>query len=229
MKIRQKTLTGATSGAPRQRFSFSHGSILASVVLGLFLIAFVAVFPSTDHQLSQLEPSQDSTSATNETSRDTLQEHTLSTRSISSSFVRLRLDELSVPLSRSGAGGGLTSFGDDVLLLTHDGVIHLISGTELLSTNIQVPDNGFRAYKAAAESPRYQGVQHFFGQFRYNDILFYSDGSDRALIISYTEWFSDEACFGTTVARLKISSETISAEQIIANGNDWDIVYRTQP
>src|SRR6185295_12025064 len=38
-------------------------------------------------------------------------------------FLQLERDSGSVPVGREGTGGGLTSFGDAVVLVTHDGAL----------------------------------------------------------------------------------------------------------
>ena len=66
-----------------------------------------------------------------------------------------------VPVERKGGGGGLTSFGDAVLLLTHEGKIFAArSATRIDRTNIEAPENGFSAYVKVAESERYRDYQH---------------------------------------------------------------------
>ena len=89
-------------------------------------------------------------------------------------FLGLTGRRVSVPRTRHGAGGGLASFGDDVLLLTHDGRVFIVrSENEVLETSIEVPDNGFAEYRQAADSSKYKSYKHNLNWFRYNDIVYF--------------------------------------------------------
>ena len=151
-----------------------------------------------------------------------------STDKLTSIFFDLETDIGRAPINREGAGGGLTSFGDDVLLLTHEGRIFVArSGDEIVETKIQTPDNGFGAYAAAA-ADHFSEYRHDFAKFRYNDILYFQSGERRGLAISYTEWRDDEQCYGNTVAVLPVEPSA-AAEEIVVGAEDWDIVFRTDP
>src|SRR5262245_31175765 len=69
-------------------------------------------------------------------------------------FLRLRLNTIQIPVSRPGDGGALTSVGEDLLVLTHEGTVFAVTGTSARKTRITLPDNGFEAYKAAAASEK---------------------------------------------------------------------------
>ncbi len=131
--------------------------------------------------------------------------------------------------SRPGKGGGLTSFGDELLLLTQDGTIFLVSEDEITKTNIEAPDNGLQNYIVASRSEKYRNYEHNFGSFRYNDILYYSEASRHGLVLSYTEWLSDEECYGTTISKLELPAGIKSVMDVQAEGDEWEIVYRTRP
>lgn len=209
-------------------------SVGVLVALGTYLFGFLTAdqrwFPSQHIQngktrvrgLSRLWKPETSTKP--EASGPTPQ-----TRSLSTLFVRLRLDEISVPVPRAGTGGGLTSVGEEVLLLSHDGTVFALSDHSVRQTSIRVPDNGFHAYQAAAATDRYRALQHDFKRFRYNDILFYSHATGAGLVVSYTEWLQGEECYGTTIARLPLSQADDSSAEIEASRRSWEIVYRTQP
>jgi hypothetical protein len=60
-----------------------------------------------------------------------------------------------VPVSREGSGGGLTTFSDDVVVLTHEGKVYAaISADNIRETQIKHPKNGFNDYIRAAESEK---------------------------------------------------------------------------
>lgn len=148
---------------------------------------------------------------------------------IDSIFVDLDADIGLVPVERVGAGGGMTSFGDAVLLVTHEGGIFAIrSGESITPTSIVAPENGFDAYKAAAEG-ELKGYSHNLSYFRFNDILHYQSDSARGLAVSYTEWNEQEGCYGTAVAILPIDPSVDNIEDVEAQADDWKVIFRTQP
>lgn len=149
-------------------------------------------------------------------------------RLVWSIFLPLQLQELPVPVVRDGAGGGLTSIGEDLLLLTHEGGIFLISGTDVIPTQISPADNGFSEYAKAAEG-KYAHLTHRLHYFRYIDILYYESSATAGLLVSYTEWLDDAECYGTAVARLPLSLNEESIANISAGPEDWEVIFRTQP
>ncbi len=96
---------------------------------------------------------------------------------IETTLLSLRPDSVIIPVDRAGAGGGLTSVYDDVVLMTHEGKLFAAqssSDVELLS--IGMPDNGYDAYAAAVLSPKYSGFLHKLEDYRDNDIAFIDAG-----------------------------------------------------
>ena len=140
-------------------------------------------------------------------------------------FLRLDSERSIVPVERVGAGGGLTSFGDAVLLLTHEGKIFSArSARDIKEMAIETPENGFSAYRRAAESERYRNFTHNFGYFRYNDILYYRSDSEHGLVLSYTEFDEDNECYVTAIAVLVLNPDIRSVEEISARREDWEVV-----
>jgi len=138
--------------------------------------------------------------------------------------------DISDRIVREGEGGGLTSFGDAVLLLTYDGQIFEIhSADDISDTKITVPDNGFAKHKRTASSEEFDQLTHNFRLHRYNDILFYHSGKNRGLAISYTDFDNTNKCYHNTVAVLPVEETIKSVEQITARAEDWDIIYRSKP
>jgi cytochrome c2 len=147
-------------------------------------------------------------------------------------FLRLYSEQIDIRdrLTRNGRGGGMTSFGDAILLLTYDGqVFDVHSANDIRNTNIRVPDNGFFAYQRAAETEEFKDLTHEFSLFRYNDILFYESESNRGLALSYTEFDSTSSCYHNTVAVLPVDSNVKSVEQLSVREEDWDVIYRAKP
>lgn len=143
-------------------------------------------------------------------------------------FLWLTGEAVTVPVERAGRGGGLTSVGDRVLLLTHEGRIFAArSPNDVVETDIVPPDNGFAAYRNELGAHYDGDVDDALGRLRYNDILYVESAAERGLVISYTEYDDAQKCFGTTIARLDMDSPDIDA--LVASPDDWTIVYRTQP
>ncbi len=150
-------------------------------------------------------------------------------RNVASTFLDLRLHTVKVPVDRQGAGGGLTSAGDSLLLLTHDGAIWSIDGTTPQRTRIATPDNHFADYKAAAETGKFKHLKHAPEFFRYNHILHVEHESEEFLVVSYTEWRPELECYGTALARLKLDAPDSNLATLVAEPEDWDVFFRTRP
>lgn len=149
--------------------------------------------------------------------------------SISTTFIKLNVVKKEVPVSKNGFGGGLTSFGDELLLVTHEGNIMLISEHEIIQTKIIAPDNGLEKYITVAKSSKYNNFSHRFDFVRYNDILFYTAVNYQCLLLSYSEWMSDGECFCNTIAKLVLPNGINSIMDFQAKRDDWEIIYRSQP
>jgi cytochrome c2 len=151
-------------------------------------------------------------------------------RQIESIFLRLAVNGVRVPAGRAGSGGAVTSLGEEVLVLTHDGrIFSAIPGGPVRETQIVAPENGFEAYKRAAASDRFREMNHVMEYFRYNDILHYSSVDSHGLVISYTEYDAANACYVTAIAILPLAPGVKSAAQIRAAKDTWDVIFRTQP
>jgi cytochrome c2 len=149
-----------------------------------------------------------------------------------STFLRLYSNQVDISdyINRIGKGGGMTSFDNAILLLTHDGqIFEIYSADSINTTKIQVPDYGLSAYKRAAQSEDFKHLTHAFEFFRYNDILFFDSKKHRGLAISYTEFDSTNNCYRNAVAVLPIDPTINSAGQLSVSANDWNIIYRSQP
>jgi cytochrome c2 len=150
-------------------------------------------------------------------------------RTIYTVFVRLNVREIPVPKGASGHGGGLTSYNDELVLLTHDGRIYSILDEHVEQTSISLPDHGLAAYKRVAQLDPYKNLFHDFDYFRYNDILHYREDSTDYLVLSYTEWIERDTCYHNTIARLQLPSGTSDLRQVHAEAADWEIIFRASP
>lgn len=130
----------------------------------------------------------------------------------------------------SQTGGGLTSFGVDVLLLPFNGVIYAASSSrDIRATGIAAPDNHRAAFSEDARRPEYADYDFRVGQLRYNDLLFVDTPSIRALIASYIDYRQEDHCYTNTLARLDIGRAVTSIDDVRARPEDWQIFFRSQP
>lgn len=129
------------------------------------------------------------------------------------------------------AGGGVTSFGEDVLVLPYTGRIHAArSGSDVRETRIQGPDTHRAEYLRVADDPQYRG-RYTFGRaiIRYNDLLHYDTGAHQGLLASYVEFHPDRLCYTNTLARLAFAPGVRSIDEVSAGPQDWTVVHRTSP
>lgn len=126
-------------------------------------------------------------------------------------------------------GGGMTSFGGEVLLLAYTGdVFAATSGTDIRKTAISAPDNGRDAYLALADDPE-SGYNFHRGYLRYNDLIFVDGPVRRGLVAAYSEFHGEAACTTNTLAFLPVSADVTDIADVTATGEDWEILLRTEP
>lgn len=136
-------------------------------------------------------------------------------------------DELNL---MSFTGGGMTSFGDDLLLLPYDGHIYKAQPTtHSQRTSIQAPSTNREAFQALPETEKYKDYSFALYYVRYNDLKYFEDGDKRGLLASYTEYHPDGECATNTVARLDFAADVQTIDDVKAGPEDWDIVYRSAP
>lgn len=132
------------------------------------------------------------------------------------------------PLANNG--GGLTSFGREVLLLAFDGNVYAAEGPDSIRrTNVSAPDNNRSDFAALADDPDFDDYQIRASYLRYNDLEYFKTDEGQGLIASYTEYHPDEVCYTNTLARLDLPQDATSIDGIDAGPDDWDVIYRTSP
>jgi cytochrome c2 len=135
-----------------------------------------------------------------------------------------------IPLGRDGAGGGLTSFGADVLVLTHDGRVFAADGKRAPhQLAVTLPDNHFAEYAALAGTPAAAGLHIDLTVLRYNDLLYYQAPGERGLMLSYTDYDPTRRCYATTLAKYVIGAETKEAGGLKIGRSDWKSLFTTAP
>lgn len=144
-------------------------------------------------------------------------------------FFPLDVARHDVPVSREGAGGGITSVNGTPVVMPHDGKVYALIGGAAVPLAITLPDDGLEALKARAGTEAYKGYVFAFFYMRYNDILWYEEGDQRGFVVSFTEWDDARECYGTTVAHLPVSTPVADLTALQADAADWQVAYRTQP
>ena len=128
------------------------------------------------------------------------------------------------------SGGGMTSFGDDLLLLAYDGRVYANQpGADVRVTEIRAPETHREVFGALEKDPAY--AEYGFDPYyiRYNDITYYDDGTKRGLLASYTEYNPAGVCYDNAVARLDFDAAVKSIDQVKAGPADWTVIYRSKP
>ncbi len=149
---------------------------------------------------------------------------------LDTSFVDFQGQVIDIPVDRAGSGGGMTVWGDDLLVLTKEGRVFAASQDGALSElPLNVPDNGFDAYVAESNKPDYAETDHLFHLFRFNDILFSDTPAFRGLIVSTTFFHEDRACYTNRLVRLAVPTEVQRAADLSAETDDWQVFYDTDP
>ncbi len=137
---------------------------------------------------------------------------------------------ITVPVARDGAGGGMTSIGDTVLLMTHEGGFFAIRSPEdVVRVGIAPPENGFDDFVAATQSEKYGHLSHVPRDFRYNDVAFVEADGERALFLSYTDYDPTGECVANVVARLELPQDLSDIRGVEAGPDDWREVFRSTP
>lgn len=153
----------------------------------------------------------------------------ITTRDLSSVFLRLQLKTLHAKMPGVALGGGMTSVGNEILLINQVGDIYLVEDTGLTKTLLSVPQNGLNEYAQLANDPLYKDYFINSDFVRYNDIHYYENDSNAGLIISYTNWNAKDNCYNTTIATADLPHNSIGINSLSLDSDDWRIIYSTQP
>jgi len=149
---------------------------------------------------------------------------------IPTTLLTLQIDRtIKVPPAQRGVGGGISSFGEELVLLNNDGSIFVESKGDLARTGIEGPDNGYAAYVAAATKLTPEGYNFDLTRLRYNDLLPLETPKGKILLASYIEWNDSARCVRNAVARLALPAGTTSLRDVKAKPSDWTVIARTEP
>ncbi len=144
-------------------------------------------------------------------------------------FTALEGEAVQIPEpERAGRGGALTSWGDDIVLLTHEGKIYVVGADlQYKLTKITPPRNGFEDYLAATKRPPHNGYKHLLENFRYIDIKAFSSAGRRGLVVSYTKFHAEKICYTTAISRLYIDS--VPLRDLETSADQWTDIFQTSP
>lgn len=157
-------------------------------------------------------------------------DRSLESARLTSIFVDLKAESALIPYDRLGTGGGLTSYGDDIVLVTYEGRIFTIrSSEEIVETSIEVPPYNFDAYEQVAKEDGNSHLEAFLAFFRYNDIATVSVRGRDALALSYTYFDPERICYASRVALLDIPPDVNRLADFEASADDWRVILSTEP
>ena len=128
-------------------------------------------------------------------------------------------------------GGGITSFGDEIVLMAGDGRFHVATSAKDIVLNESIgPKRNWLAYLALQNDPAYSEYEIITHRIRYNDLLFIDKGDLAGhLIVSYIEYHPGQACVTNNVAKVLIDKSVTSFKEVHLAEEDWQVVYRTRP
>lgn len=141
---------------------------------------------------------------------------------VESIFVSLDLEAVDVPVARSGNGGALASFGDDLIVMTHEGGFFDVTGDTAIRLDVTPPPNGWDAMLAFEQANPDYSFAHYY--FRFNDIAFF----DGLMIVSYTDWVPEQNCYRNSIATAPLGTAQ-SAAEIRLETQDWQVLFSTTP
>lgn len=146
-------------------------------------------------------------------------------KTISTALLDIEAFEIDTGLT-VGLGGGLTSFHDQIILLTGEGRIYVVGKDGVDETEIATPPFNKKAMEDYAEL---HDLDIKSKELRYNDILYSELLDPDAIFISYSFWNNDETCYANRVARLEIGKDLRSLSTVGSSAGDWRILYETRP
>ncbi len=144
---------------------------------------------------------------------------------ISTALLDIEVLEIDTGLT-VGFGGGLTSFHDQLILLTGEGQIYVVGKNGVDETEITTPPFNRKSMEDFSD-------KHNLGitskELRYNDILYSELLDPDAIFISYSFWNNNDNCYTNRVARLEIDKNVRSLSKVRSSAKDWRILHETRP
>ncbi len=150
---------------------------------------------------------------------------------VESTFVRLRGTVYEIPDNHYIRGGGLTVWGEDLIIVDRLGRLYILYEGEGISRLWQagVPDNGLAAYEAEIAAGVWDGYSNKPHTIRYNDIQYIDTGVLRGLALSYTFYDPARRCYGNRVAWLPVDTGIADVAALQSAAQDWQILFESKP
>jgi cytochrome c2 len=147
-------------------------------------------------------------------------------------FLNLRGRVFEIPISdRGGEGGGLTSIGETLLLMTHDG--RFFAGTPDESfrrqEKIRPPPNGYQHFVDVTHRPPFDPAGQNYANFRYNGIAYFNTSWGAGLLLSYTYFNNEKTCYTSRLSRFDFPSKDAPVASLAVGENDWKLLFETSP
>lgn len=150
-------------------------------------------------------------------------------RRIETTYLTLRGTTYLMPDNDFLTGGALALWDKDVLAMHASGkVFYLDEDLGLVEAQLSVPENGLEAYAQLAKS-KYPDQFARTRAIRYNDIEFIDQDDFRGFLLSYTFIDIENECYRSRVSWLDVPAETASIREIVAEPDDWELVFETSP
>jgi hypothetical protein len=148
---------------------------------------------------------------------------------LETTYLTMRGRVFLMPDQEFRAGGALTNWDNDVIVLHSSGKIMILdedTGLEIL--DLPVPENNLEAYVELAASefpnqfPRAERI-------RYNDIEFIDGPIFRGLLLSYTYIDIQDHCYRTRISQLPVLETITSIRDLRISESDWNLLFETSP
>ena len=202
------------------------GLVLAAVMVGVFLYGFAARTDESSFAtrlIFRIERKIDKVLGRP-------QQDERAVAQIESTFIRFKGTLYRLPGTDYVAGGAMTLWGEDLLVMPRNGDVFIFAdGKGLEQTAIRPPDSGFADYLAISTTPKYADYMHLPDMIRFNDILFTDRPEFRGLILSYTFFDKGRECYGTRLARAAIGQDIARAADATIGPGDWTVFFETAP
>lgn len=150
---------------------------------------------------------------------------------VQTALLPLQIREIRLPpATRAGTGGSIATLGDYVIVLSNEGQVSAIDADGALSrVAIELPDYGFDAYTETSRQPEYRGFNFDFYHHRYNDIAPFRDSAGSGLLVSYTRFHRDRACFTSTLSKAYFEGRAFDPSATGIDADDWETVFESRP
>lgn len=134
-------------------------------------------------------------------------------------------------------GGGLAATEDELLVLTGEGLVWVanLETGESGASRIQLPGNNETAALAEAQSrfadhapKRDRATGNIRKYLRYHDLLILDAGSERFLVVSYSYFHPEGACFSIRLSFLRLPGGT-AFRQLVVSEQQWQLLYDSKP